>query len=88
MAAALAIPHWKEAMKSEYNALINNQTWDLVTNTEATRVVQNKWVLKVKYKTDGSLDKYKERLVTKGFQQTPGVDYFETFSLVVKAPTI
>ena len=75
-------------MEEEYNALVLNNTWDLVPSSAASRVVQCKWVFRTKLKADGSLDKYKARLVAKGFQQTPGVDYDETFSPVIKASTI
>ena len=51
-------------------------------------VVSNKWVFRVKYKVDGSLDKYKARVVAKRFQQNAGVDFFETFSSVIKPSTI
>ena len=51
-------------------------------------VVANKWVYRIKRKADGTLDRLKARLVAKGFQQTAGVDFFETFSPVVKAPTV
>jgi len=47
-----------------------------------------KWVFRVKYKDDDSILKYKARLVAKGFLQNPSLDYGETFSSVVKAPTI
>ena len=47
-----------------------------------------KWVYRVKYNADGSILKYKAQLVAKGFHQTPGVDYEETFIPVIKAPTI
>ena len=85
---AINSPHWKKAIEAEYQALVNNHTWDLVPNTDGLRVVQCKWVFRTKLKADGSLDKYKARLVAKGFQRTPGVDFSETFSPVVKASTI
>lgn len=51
-------------------------------------VVGHKWVFKTKLNSDGSLQKLKARLVAQGFQQTLGVDYFETFSPIVKLITI
>ena len=85
---ALTIPHWKKAMEDEFHALIHNHTKGLVPNTDVPRVFQCKWVFRTKSKEDGSLDKYKARLVAKGFQQTVGIDFSETFSPVVKAPTV
>ena len=52
------------------------------------KVIDCKWVFKVKLKPDGSLERYKARFVAKGFQQTLGLDYFETFNPVVKLTTI
>ena len=74
--AALAQPEWKQAMKTEIDALIKNGTWSLVPFEDDMSIVQNKWVFRTKVKADGSLDKYKATLVAKGFQQIPGVDYF------------
>ena len=51
-------------------------------------VIGCKWVFKVKLNPGSSLERYKARLITKDFQQTLGLDYFETFSLVVKPTTI
>ena len=51
-------------------------------------IVQNKWIFKTKLKADGSLAKFKARLIAKGFQQHVGVDFAGTFSPVVKASTI
>ena len=47
-----------------------------------------KWVFSVKYKFDGSVEWYKERLVAKGFTQTYEIDYQETFASVAKLNTI
>ena len=74
-------------MNDEFQAVLHNQTWSLVPPSSAQRV-QCKWVFRTKHNVDGSLDKYKARLVAKGFQQTLGVDFFETLSPVVKASTI
>ena len=51
-------------------------------------VVANKWVFRVKLKEDGSVDRYKARLVAKGFQQTPGLDFSQTFSPVAESSII
>ena len=47
-----------------------------------------KWVFKLKHKSDDSVDRYKARLVAKGFHQQLGLDYVETFSLVIKLITV
>jgi histone deacetylase 1/2 len=80
--------NWKEAMDSEYTALMKNKTWHLVPPQKGNNVIDSKWVWKKKYKADGSLDKYKARLVAKGYKQRYGIDYEDTFSPVVKPATI
>jgi hypothetical protein len=85
---ALANKHWKEAMDLEYDAFMKNKTWHLVPPRKGINVIDCKWVFKIKYKVDGSLDKYKGRLVAKGFKQRYGIDYEDTFSPVVKMSTI
>ena len=60
----------------------------MVPRLDGQKIVGNKWVYRVKCNSDGSLAKYKARLVAKGFQQIKGVNYFETFSPVVKSATV
>ncbi|KAH9651467.1 hypothetical protein KPL70_026754 [Citrus sinensis] len=85
---ALSDPLWFKAMQEEFKALKVNHTWDLVLPTAPVKVIGNKWVFKIKYNPDGTILKYKVRLVAKGFHQTHSVDYTETFSPVVKASTV
>jgi histone deacetylase 1/2 len=79
---------WKAAMDEEYNALIKNNTWHLVPSSHGQNVIDCKWVYKVKWKADGTVDHYEACLVAKGFEQQYGIDYEEMFSQVIKCATI
>ncbi|WJZ87309.1 hypothetical protein VitviT2T_006700 [Vitis vinifera] len=85
---AILHPNWQAAMKTEYDALLTNSTWTLVPKPVNTRIISCKWIYKLKLKANGSIDRFKAYLVAKGFNQTYGIDYFETFCLVVKPTTI
>ncbi|GJU77811.1 ribonuclease H-like domain-containing protein [Tanacetum coccineum] len=85
---ALRDPNWKEAMLDEYNALITNGTWVLVPRPTNVNVVRSMWLFKHKFNADGSLSRYKARLVANGHSQQQGIDCDETFSPVVKPATI
>jgi hypothetical protein len=75
-------------MNLEYDALMKNKTWHLVPPMKERNVVGCKWGYKIKSKQDGSLDRYKARLVAKEFKQRYGIDYDDTFNPVVKIATI
>ena len=79
---------WKEAADSEYDSLIKNHTWDLVEPPEGKNIVGCKWVFKLKHNADGSIDRYKARLVAQGYSQEPGQDYDEIYAPVAKYTSI
>ncbi|GKD43287.1 ribonuclease H-like domain-containing protein [Tanacetum coccineum] len=78
----------KEAMLDKNNALITNRTWVLVSRPANVNVVRSMWLFKHKFNVDGSLSRYKARLVANGRNQQQGIDCDESFSLVVKPATI
>ena len=77
-------PKWREAMDREIATLQAAGTWIDVPRPSDKNVVGSKWVFRIKRKADGSIDKYKARLVARGFTQIYGVDYFSTYSPVAK----
>ncbi|KAH9106294.1 hypothetical protein AeMF1_018062 [Aphanomyces euteiches] len=72
----------------EVENLIGNGTWKLVDRPRNTNIVSNKWVFKVKYDSEGEVEKFKARLVARGFSQRYGVDYSETYSPVIKQQSV
>ena len=85
---ALQSAQWKQAMQLEFDALMSNNTWQLVPWNSSYNIVGTKWVFKLKYNADGSIQPYKARLVAKGFHQNSVIDFNNTFSPVVKPQTI
>ena len=75
-------------MQHEFQALEKNQTWTLVPYDPGMKVVTNRWVFRLKHNPDGTVNRYKARLVARGFQQLPGLDFSETYSPVIKPSTI
>jgi hypothetical protein len=72
------------AMTEEYQSIMNNDVWEEVPKSKNKDVVSSKWIYKIKHAADGSIEKYKEIFVARGFSQKEGIDYEETFSLVAR----
>ncbi|KAH9699455.1 hypothetical protein KPL71_024353 [Citrus sinensis] len=80
--------NWVTAMNEELFMIEKNKTWELVDRPQNMKVIGVKWVYKTKLNADGSINKYKARLVVKGFAQVPGVDYSDTFAPVARLDII
>jgi Reverse transcriptase (RNA-dependent DNA polymerase) len=85
---ALNDHNWVGAMKLEMDALEKNDTWKLVTLPEGKKTVGCKWVYTIKYNAEGKIERYKAKLVVKGYTQTYGIDFQDTFSSVAKLNSI
>jgi len=79
---------WKKAMEEEMNSLQENKTWELVNLPKGRKALQNKWVYKIKHEGYEKKERYKARLVVKGFAQKEGIDFTEIFSPIVKMSSI
>lgn len=79
---------WQKVIEAELDALQENQTWEVVPYPATVKSIVCKWVFSVKLKLDGSLVRYKARLVALGNRQEYGIDYAEKFAPVEKMTTV
>src|SRR5947208_15000680 len=75
---------WKKAEQEELQALSSASTWVKVDRPKGCSVVSYKWVYKIKQSSEGKIERYKARLVVRGFSQRPRYDYDKTFLLVIR----
>ena len=75
-------------MNEETQALSKNETWDLIPHSPHKKAISHRWIFIVKYNANKSINRYKAQLVAKGYAQTHGVDYEETFAPVAKMTII
>jgi transposase InsO family protein len=79
---------WNAAMEAEYKSLLWNQAWELVPLPKGRKIVGSRWVYKVKLNADGTIERYKARVVAQGYTQVEGIDFTATFAPVSKFTTI
>ncbi|MFM2290751.1 MAG: hypothetical protein RIS29_564, partial [Bacteroidota bacterium] len=79
---------WVAATMSEYNALINKGVWTVVDRPKGVNIITCKWIWTYKENVDGSVSRFKARLVARGFTQRYGIHYDKTFSPVVKIQSV
>uniref|UniRef100_A0AAV1V9M7 Integrase catalytic domain-containing protein n=1 Tax=Peronospora matthiolae TaxID=2874970 RepID=A0AAV1V9M7_9STRA len=80
--------HWRNAVKAELKSMHLRGVFRAAKLPRGQGAIGTKWVFKIKRKADGSVEKYKARLVANGFKQKYGIDYTEAFSPVVKYVTL
>jgi hypothetical protein len=74
---------WKKSIQEEHQSLKQHQTFKIVPRTNNMKIIKAKYVFKIKQDEEGKPVRFKTRLVAKGYTQTQGIDFFETF-----APTL
>ncbi len=79
---------WREAIRREIEELKSNETWIHQTPPKSVNLVTTKWVFIIKYTPEGNVERYKARLVARGFSQVKGIDYNETFAPTVRMDSL
>src|SRR5882672_6108546 len=67
---------------------VDNNTWTLVPRPDNCNVIGSRWVFRLKYNTDGTIERRKARLIAKGYNQRPGFEYLEVFVPTVRMSTV
>jgi transposase InsO family protein len=80
---------WKESMRTEFDALIRNKTWEYISRSDkrlrGRKPTKSRWVYKVKYNRDGTVERFKSRFCVCGYSQREGIDYDRAFSATLRA---
>ena len=73
---------WKDSITNEFQSIMKNDVWEVVSRPQGKSVVTSKWIFNIKHEQYSSMEKHKARIVARGFSQKEGIDYDETFALV------
>ena len=79
---------WREAMVEEYDSIIRNDVWEVVSRPKGKSVETSKWIYKVKFAADDNIEKHKARFAARGFSQVESIDYDKTFAPVARNTSI
>nr|GEU42136.1 retrovirus-related Pol polyprotein from transposon TNT 1-94 [Tanacetum cinerariifolium] len=85
---ALGDESWIVAMQKELNQFVANNVWELVPQPKNITIIGTKWVFRNKLDENGIVSRNKARLVAQGYNQQEGIDYDETYALVVRLESI
>ncbi|KAL0286951.1 UNVERIFIED_CONTAM: Retrovirus-related Pol polyprotein from transposon TNT 1-94 [Sesamum angustifolium] len=80
--------YYNNAIYDEMDSIMGNNTWVLADLPPGCKLLSCKWIFKKKMKGDGTIKKFKARLVIQGFRQRPGIDYFDTYVPIAHRSTI
>jgi hypothetical protein len=69
---------WRDVVMEEYQSIMKNDVWYIVSRPKRKSVVTSKWIYKIKHTVGGSIERHEMRFVARGFSQVEGIDYEET----------
>ena len=79
---------WMDIVMDEVDSTRRNKVWELVDRPSRSKFIRNKWVFQIQHREDGLINKFRGRLVAKGFMQIKNIDYEGSFFSVLRFASI